>query len=400
MPAEFDANQKLNKPEATPPAAASSENDDELMWELLGLYADGEASQEEASQVERMLRHDAEYARAYSFMQKAGSAIRTIVEIEPPAHLRNAILAKTTHRPTFARRAAVVFGAFRAQLAAPVVGRLAFAGGGLAAAALVIGIYAGRTNSSNGINLPAPYTTARTMPPGGPSVASSDSSVPVYVLPDPSEIAKAGTPLPNRANNPVPVTKPNTVPNLNFIPFGPRLAQAGTNVNATPAVKSPKLYSVLAVPKNGTGPSIVENDTTPLRYTEDSNGTQNVNPMMDANVQHRTAPMVIASISPGSGSKGMGTDADDLNDNNVLIVHDATTGAVTNTPDGDSSPDGGRKIVGKLMLSRLPPSSRHLMSPADAIREANNRSLVSYNATSSEETPRRSADVPVLKGSF
>ena len=116
------------------------------MWELLSLYADGEASQEEAAQVERMLRHDAEYARAYTFMQKAGGAIRTIVEIEPPAHLRDAILAKTTRKPTLARRAAVVFGAFRAQLAAPV-GRLAFAGGGLAAAALVIGIYAGRSSS-------------------------------------------------------------------------------------------------------------------------------------------------------------------------------------------------------------------------------------------------------------
>ena len=123
--------------------------------------------------------------------------------------------------------------------------------------------------------------------------------------------------------------------------------------------------------------------------------------MMDANVQHRTAPMVIASISPAGsagGSKSVSADTDDLNDNNVLTVHDTTPGAATTTTDGDDSPESGRKIVGKLILSKLPPSSRHLMSPADAIREANSRSLINYSATSSEETPHRSADVPVLKG--
>ena len=409
MPAEFDANKNLNTPQSEIPASSVPESDDERMWELLSLYADGEASQEQASQVEQMLRHDAEYARAYTFMQKAGGAIRTIVEIEPPAHLRDAILAKTTRKPTLARRAAVVFGAFRAQLAMPA-GRLAFAGGGLAAAALVIGIYAGRSGSVPGVRQSAADFTAKATPFVKPNNALPATGVPVYILPDASEIAKASIPLPNDAakpdgaKNPVTAPRPSVAPNP-VIPFGPSMTLAGSGLSATPAAKPTKPTPALIMPKNS-GRVIAKGEAKPSRYVEprgtaDASGTQNVTPMMDAAVQHRTAPMVIASLGSGgaSGAKSMGMDMDDLNDNNVLTVHD-TASATVGATDGDSSPEAGRKIVGKLMLSKLPPSARHLMSPAEAIREANSRSLVNYSAASSEETPRRSADVPVLKGSF
>lgn len=171
MSAEFNPNtmpnNRLDVSVAQSPPAPDA---DDLMWELLSLYADGEASPEEAAQVEQMLRHDAEYARAYSFMRQTSSVVRAIVEVEPPAFLREAILAKTSHRLTFAQRLSAGFAALRAQVAPAHTGRWVLAGGSMAACALLIGVFTARPTDNGTITS---GTVASVNTPSSPSVTPS-----------------------------------------------------------------------------------------------------------------------------------------------------------------------------------------------------------------------------------
>lgn len=103
------------------------------MWDLLNLYADGEASPEEAVLVEALLKSDAEYARQFSFVKTTAAAVQTFSEIDPPSSLRSAILDATSRRQTIGTR----FAAFREAILGSLAPRYASSLAGLAAAGLL-----------------------------------------------------------------------------------------------------------------------------------------------------------------------------------------------------------------------------------------------------------------------
>jgi len=73
-------------------------------WDLLNIYADGEASPEEIAQVEELLKSDASFGRQLSFVKTTSAAMRLFDELDPPSSLRSAILAATSQRVTFVGR--------------------------------------------------------------------------------------------------------------------------------------------------------------------------------------------------------------------------------------------------------------------------------------------------------
>src|SRR5579871_1774569 len=91
------------------------ENDDAL-WELLSVYADGEATSEETERVEALLRSDPAYAREFDFLRLTSVSARSYVEVDPPAALRDAIFAATIRKQTFATRMALAWENFRRSL--------------------------------------------------------------------------------------------------------------------------------------------------------------------------------------------------------------------------------------------------------------------------------------------
>lgn len=127
------------------PDVAPLEN--EADWELLSLYLDGEATSEEAALVEARLRQDATLAQDFAFLRATTTRLQSVTEVEPPAQLRQAILAQTTQRQTLWTRLAASLQATRQTLAFGGRG-LALTGGTLAAALLIIGVVAQRKQAS------------------------------------------------------------------------------------------------------------------------------------------------------------------------------------------------------------------------------------------------------------
>ena len=383
MPTEFNS-EKMTYIQPTNSRVAFSSQDtsgDEMIWELLSLYIDGEASTQEAAQVEQMLRHDAEYARAYAFMQKAGTTIRTIVEIEPPMHLRETILAKTSQRPTFSKRLGIAIVALRTQFAMPV-GRLAVAGGSLA---LVIGICAGRMGN---IRLPANLPTVagntthtNTISPD-PKAPGIHSPSPANIPQNASMQAKAainhkstgGTQSDARNDIVVAASKKST---------GRRTAKADVKTDVTPHVLTADLK---------TKPVYVPKQYHPPTLRSQIASTQNVNPMMDTAVYHIRSNSDTAKPVPDN--------EDDLNDEHLVTGHEEVPNGVAVSTETESTPSAARKIEGKLVLSKLPPSSRHILSPGEVIRQVNSTTAVNYNAASSDDTQGRTAELRVLTSKF
>src|ERR1051326_2034462 len=106
MPTEFEANNNGLPIEDTDPG-------DDAIWDLLSLYADGEATPEQAAQVEALLCSDPRYARDLQFMRMTGDTIETFAEVEPPLALRDAIFAATSRRQTVATRLLAFWGDLR-----------------------------------------------------------------------------------------------------------------------------------------------------------------------------------------------------------------------------------------------------------------------------------------------
>ncbi len=126
-----------------------SPDDGDEMWDLLNVYADGEASPEEAARVEEMLRSDASYAKQFNFVKSAAAAVQSFSELDPPSSLRDAILASTTQRVSWASRLVWLRDAVQRSLAPRYATSLA----GLAAAGLlafvVVQHNAGRSPNGN-----------------------------------------------------------------------------------------------------------------------------------------------------------------------------------------------------------------------------------------------------------
>jgi len=75
------------------------------MWDALSAYADGAATSAEAARVERHVAQCDSCARDLRFLRETASVLASAPEIAPPPGLRDAILASTVYRPTWAQRA-------------------------------------------------------------------------------------------------------------------------------------------------------------------------------------------------------------------------------------------------------------------------------------------------------
>lgn len=106
------------------------------VWDLLSVYADGEATPEETAMVENHIAVCADCARDLKFMQSTALVLQDTPEVEPPVDLREAILAATINRPTLQER----FAAAVRRTLSPVpvrYGTVAAAGAAAALAAFI-----------------------------------------------------------------------------------------------------------------------------------------------------------------------------------------------------------------------------------------------------------------------
>ena len=153
--------------------------DDEQLWDLLSLYVDGEADPAQAAIVEQMLSSDPAYRRDFDFLMASSKTMHMVEEIEPPASLREAVLAKTSRRPTLVGRLRAAWNRATSPTF-PAFGRYATAGGAFAVVALGAVIFQPHLNSGSGTGTLQPNVATRNTHEG-PLV--TDSRLQEFILP-------------------------------------------------------------------------------------------------------------------------------------------------------------------------------------------------------------------------
>jgi len=336
-------------------ATTDSAQDAEL-WAMLSAYVDGESTPAETAEVERMLHSDAEYAHAYEFMRQTSLGARSFVEIEPPAHLRDAIYAATSHRPTFTKRALDGWNRFRLSVGMPRI--YIAASGTFAVAALVVIALSGRHTapvSISRIALGEPSRTTGAVTNGNPSPRSDGqviaSTLNTHIGLDPNNLFKSDA-LPNLGLSPGKEA-PSSVHNVVKSPTGDKSAVFSL-------VKAPRPQPV-AVRTNTVGatqqhPVIIKEKAPSHDYSP--------NPKMDSNSVHIQQ---VAMLTTGDKARGH----DDLSgtplDTNTLPSKSA---AAQDT--FVSEQPRNTMLIARLDQHRIPPESRR--SSSDVLREASQRS--------------------------
>ncbi|HZO87472.1 MAG TPA: hypothetical protein VFB38_03975 [Chthonomonadaceae bacterium] len=410
MPTEYEPNEnnfERRKPNSEPApwedARDGITREDDALWSLLSAYVDGEVTAEEAEQVEEMLRADPACARDLEFLRLAGRYARSYVELEPPAGLRESILAATSRRPTLARRVAAGWAGLR-QALAPNFLRVAVPAGTVAAAAVTAFLLWPRHRpfapvAAPGLKPSAPQIAMNT-PPAPPK--ESEKAAPKAVRPAPSmSLAKA---KPHRKAAPLRHKQPE-----------PAIERPGPEIamNVPRPVERPKLRPTKALP------SLDKNLKRAKRWAQAQPGVWH-RPKLDAS-SDPAAQVIAYSKLPMMDARNqrlawMGQDdfsASDLRESDVAVsappAAAGKSGSTAAQPkDGDGTPKvastsvPGKTVrvrIGHILREQLPPDPRLIASNADLKRERAAANL-GYDRDAVQNIERRQAAVSLISGKF
>jgi hypothetical protein len=338
---------------------------DEVIWDLLSVYADGEATPDEIAQVETLLHRQPSLSSELSFMRHTAEAARTIVEVEPPSHLRSAIFAATIQRPTLARRVSMAIERWQTAFA-PRTTRFALAGGACMAAGLAaLLLLPHRQHQGQGMRLEGNHermvavnhpsaapivpetfgTSGHVTPPSHPvedAVKTKQQSQVLVQTGSQHDVTPGDKMAMQVALNVdrmvfTGLLKPNAVPAAPHIKMPGALRQ-----QRLAAAKTQKPVNIERVPSNDTS-----GEFSPL-------------PKMDIPAQHALTMAVNKST-------------DDTLGTNIDGSHDAApeqpASAVNNTP------ASGKGHILTVSLSQLPPAARQFQTIAELRREMNAHNL-------------------------
>lgn len=360
------------------------EDADDAIWTLLSVYADGEATPEEAAEVEALLKSDPALARELSFLQMSAETVHSLAEVEPPACLTDSILNATTRRKTMAQR----LRAWRSSLAAAFAPgntlRYTFTGGAVAAGLLAV-LFFSRHEGRNvkpvgGVPSSPPVAATDTIKPISP--AKTDKSHETVAVNTPIKTAPAET---HAASAEIKAEKRDR---------GTQLASSVEKPKPT-LIKSPLISPVL--PKH--------NDSR-LAYNNHDNGT-NGGPApisvakLTGDSEGKNRHMVMTDTSKPSSQEDLGaplrpnTDDEDTPPKNpvqpaVLVKNDPDTGSAS----ADSQP---KVTYGALKIPARPPL--YVRANADIKKEAEAQ-RGGYTAETLKGIERHEVTVSLIGGKF
>jgi hypothetical protein len=333
--------------------------DCDKVWDLLSIYADGEADPSEAAIVEDHVAVCSDCARGLAFMQTTVDVLSCMEEVEPPSSLRASIFAATIERVTLRQRIAA---AFKTLAPMPVrYGALAGAAGLLLAFALHNGV--------NTLSHPARYAPA-------PNTMASNPPVTPFT-PENSEVAP-------------PPVREQIIPNIGGavpVPGKPIIKQGERNITPSGGVKlvsvSQPALGIQPAAKLNTGAVKGNKKPAPVNPVQTADFKVKV-PMMNT-VPDDDMPdmeeMMVKAMDPMAAD--MSAKAHDMDPMTKEAVAATTTASTHYTLISNSSPD----ISGQAA------------SLADLKRSLRNRNLDDMQAIE-KSIKARQIRVPVFKGSF
>ncbi|HLK60678.1 MAG TPA: hypothetical protein VKU00_29210 [Chthonomonadaceae bacterium] len=369
MPTEFESNNN-RKPQNL------ADLSDDAIWDLLSVYADGEATPEQAAIVEALIASDPLYAQDLQFMRRTSESVQMLTELEPPVALREAIFAATTRRQPVAARLLAFWGDLR-QTFAPRA-RLTLSLGGLAAAALV-GILFFR------------HTPGAQSPNDGP-----------LKLPNRIKIMGNLAQVPNTPEvNPPTETPPPVDPGLTKILAFPPKVEIPPDLGHEPSTAPP---ATLAAAKPGPNPVEIHPKQPPkttnppkLIFPSDNNpsgpslASNNVNPGRESEIRHMemhpnlSDPVpseALATTTPGDSDK-------------------TGTGGNTSGPGGDGPPPPPQptRPEVKIRVATLPPEAYQFLTNAQ-MKQKRDAFTLGYNRDTVKSIQRGELTVSLIKGSL
>ena len=339
------------------------EGTDDAIWDLLSLYADGEATPEQAAEVEALLCADPRVARDLQFLRATGETVQTFTEMEPPAALRDAIFAATTRRQTVAARLLAFWGDVR-QTFAPR-SRYAMTLGGLAAASLLAVALWPHSQTASIPNQKSPGVEIASHPAVSPSSRPTVGSE--AVLPNNSRVEKpavAANTL-KSSDHPASMTRFVSVKNPVMPPLHPTAPNTGAGGN------KPK-------PADQNHPS-----TTAGGGSESA--PVNIPPDNDANNRHmasRTSPPM--PITSG---------VDDPSVKSDLAAN--TTSPDNARPINEPAP----RLDAKVQVVKLPPETYDFLTNAQMKKQLDAKTL-GYDRDTVKSIQRKELTVSLIKGSL
>lgn len=360
------------------------------LWDLLSVYADGEADPAETTRIEAMLQQDPVLARELAFLRRTSTVVRTLAEVNPPATLREAIYARTTGRPTLQRRIGRTWDRLLTSFAPRPMLRLSLAGGACLAAGLVIALVVPHGRGPVTAVHQEPQMGTSNLALGAPQAALSASQplivTPAEALSPPPHHELAMTTLRRHLESHGPVMPQIVVRNTMV---APNLAVYNTPAPAMHTIShNPKLR--IKLPTSEPMPLVMHNET-PKAHGYDHNTSDDVAaryshlPMMDQANQ----PQIITA-SDRTSNDSLGENIDTNREETVAAVDKKAETSVENAP---------KKHIRTVLLQQLPPDARRYLTSADIKRELDARNL-GFNRTTMEGIKREEATFALIGGKF
>ncbi len=347
------------------PASSGTSTSCEAVWDLLSLYADGEATGDETAMVESHIAVCVGCSRDLQFMQSTQVSFSTLPAVAPPPTLRAAILAATVDR----QRVQHPLSALIQRMLAPAPARYGFAiAAGVAGILVAVGIHGGLGAPGGLAENPAIYQPAPRLAVTQPLVTPAQ--------PTPETHSAVSQPTPDVENVPPAETHPS-------------VTLAGAR---HPASITRDLHRPVAVPSGPTVAKATPKPNAPARVT--------TVPQFAAGEMKIKAP--ISEAKPNTTDGGSVTTAD------MVVMMDPV---VAKAP--SSAPETGEKKEPETTLpAPAPRTARYTLtsmsSPetagqaasfADLKRMLKNRDLDSAKAIE-QSIKAREIRVPVLRRTF
>jgi hypothetical protein len=360
---------------------------DDDIWDLLSIYADGEATPDEVAQVEMLLEQQPALSREMAFLRHTSDAVQRVAEVEPPLHLRSAILAATVYRPTFARRVGMALERLHGALT-PRPARFALAGGLCAAglAALLLLPHQHEAVRQSSVENSRTAVVASNTPTVTPNEAVTHTPPPTVqpVHPQPT-VAPAKSQLRLLVKNGL---------QSDAMSADKRVAQFTVNLDRN-TVQSLLTASATPASSHTRAPGEARLQTAVVVKTQRSASMEHL-ASNETSGQFSPVPRMDLAYQRGLTMPVVKT-ADDTLGANIDGSHDGA--AEQPTPAAATAQDTGDRRIIRVTLAQLPPDARHYVTTADIKREIDARNL-GMNRLAVKDIERSRCDVPLARLKF
>ncbi|HLI48661.1 MAG TPA: hypothetical protein VKV18_08255 [Chthonomonas sp.] len=381
---------------------------EERVWELLSSYIDGELTPEEQEALHGLLAKSPQWQRELVVLKATTQILRKEAEVEPPAHLRGAILAATVNRRTWHRHMADLWRRRR------FAGSVVLSGGALA---LVVALWVAfiRFNAISASHSPTRPTHIAALPQA-PVLHRLNHGHALSSHPLRAKVMRTTSSRPGEtliAKLVAPLRSKPLMPDFDQQPAQPvaaslssghhaKVAQAAqpvrqqTSLHAKPSMGAPTTGNSNSAAGTMVQMAAVFSPVPGMDQINQPAFSHHVGDAMDVSGNQSAGGSAPSSQTSTTGQKPSGPTASINNSSNATTTAGGTT---TLQPTGDKKPVANQGDTPLAYMAYLPPDALKFRSTASIKRELSERNL-GLSRIAIENTEQRQARIVLVSGRF